>query len=132
MNFADYFLPGLKGTLRFKNDVNTSIKGAWVGLEPNTVVDEFYVGDFMSAEYTICVDGGNIDKEILKCLIVAGPSEAKITIFGRTSLQDEMVSLSATVNSSKLVLKASPIGSGTKRLIFNAIYYHTIIELERE
>lgn len=132
MEFSSYFLKGLKGTLRFQNGVNTSYKGPWVGLEPATVIDEFYVADFMAAEYTICIDGGNVDKEILKCLVIAGPSEAKVTIYGRTSLQSEMISLTASVNSSKLSLTGSPIGSGSKRVIFSAVYYETIFDLERE
>lgn len=126
MEFARYFLRGIKGTLRFNNGVNFSYKGPWVEVFPNTVVDEFYVGDFMSAEYTICVDGGITDKEIIKCLVVAGPSSAGITIYGRTSLQDDMITLSATINDSKLTLLASPVGAGSKKMIFSATYYHVI------
>ena len=129
MDFTRYFLRGLKGTLRFNNGVNLSYKGPWVEIFPNTVIDEFYVGDFMSAEYTICVDGGNVDKEIIKCLVVAGPSSASITIYGRTSLQDDMITLSATVNDSKLTLLASPIGLGSKKLIFSVSYYHTLTDI---
>jgi len=126
MDFTRYFLRGLKGTLRFNNGVNLSYKGPWVEIFPNTVIDEFYVGDFMSAEYTICVDGGTSDKEIIKCLVVAGPSSASITIYGRTSLQDDMINLSATVNDSKLTLLASPLGPASKKLIFSVSYYHAI------
>jgi methionine synthase II (cobalamin-independent) len=129
MDFTRYFLRGLKGTLRFNNGVNLSYKGPWVEIFPNTVIDEFYVGDFMSAEYTICVDGGNVDKEIIKCLVVAGPSSASITIYGRTSLQNDMINLSATVNDSKLTLLASPIGPESKKLIFSVSYYHAINDL---
>jgi hypothetical protein len=129
MDFTRYFLRGLKGTLRFNNGVNLSYKGPWVEIPPNTVIDEFYVGDFMSAEYTICVDGGTVDKEIIKCLVVAGPSSASITIYGRTSLQDDMITLSATVNDSKLTLLASPIGTESKKLIFSVSYYHAINDL---
>ena len=129
MDFTRYFLRGLKGTLRFNNGVNFSYKGPWVEVFPNTIIDEFYVGDFMSAEYTICVDGGSTDKEIIKCLVVAGPSTASITIYGRTSLQDDMITLTATVNDSKLTLLASPIGPGSKKLIFSGNYYHSITAL---
>jgi hypothetical protein len=132
MEFTRYFLRGLKGTLRFNNGVNLSYKGPWVQLEPSTTVDEFYVGDFMSAEYTICVDGGNLEKEIIKCLVVAGPSNASVTIYGRTSLTTDLVNLTASVNSSKVSLIANPATPGTKKLIFSANYYHTINELERE
>ncbi len=129
MNFAQYFLNGLKGTLRFNNGKNLSYKGPWISVLPNTLVDEFFVGDFMAAEYTISVDAGNVDKEIIKCLIVAGPDEAKISVYGRTSLNNPLITLSSTVNSSRVSLFASPIGAENKKLIFSANYYYTINEL---
>jgi hypothetical protein len=52
-----------------------------------------------------------------------------ITIYGRTSLQDDMIMLSATVNDSKLTLLASPIGPESKKLIFSVSYYHAINDL---
>jgi len=132
MNFAQYFLAGLKGTLRFNNGKNLSYKGPWVQVTENSIIDEFYVGDFMSAEYTICIDGGNIDKEVLKCLVVAGPSLANVTIYARTSLVEDLITLTATVDSSKVRLIASPIGTGIKKIIFSANYYYTINDLTRE
>lgn len=132
MNFAQYFLTGLKGTLRFNNGKQLSYKGPWVSVLPDTVIDEFYVGDFMAAEYTICVDAGNVDKEVLKCLVVAGPDEAKITVYGRTSLNDDLITLTATNDTSRVRLTASPIGDENKKLIFSANYYYTINELVSE
>lgn len=129
MNLAQYFLTGIKSTLRFNNGYNLSYKGPWVTVLPNTVVDEFYVGDFMAAEYTICVDAGNVDKEIIKCLVCAGPTQAGLTVYGRTSINDDLVTLSADVNTSKVRLIASPIGAENKKLIFSANYYYTINEL---
>jgi hypothetical protein len=129
MNFASYFLNGLKSTLRFNNGKNLSYKGPWVQVVPNTVVDEFYVGDFMAAEYTICVDAGNIEKEIIKCLVVAGLENAAITVYGRTSITDDLITLTASVNASKVSLFASPIGNENKKLIFSANYYYTINDL---
>ena len=129
LNFARFFFQGLKNTLRLQNGVNFSYKGPWVPVIGETVIDEWYVGDFMAAEYTICVDGGNINKEIVKCLVVAGPSEAAVTVYGRTSLQQDMISLSASVDNSRLSLTASPMSAGAKKLIFSVTYYHTINEL---
>ncbi len=129
MNFASFFLQGLKGTLRFNNGKNLSYKGPWVQVLPSTIVDEFYVGDFMAAEYTICVDAGNTDKEVIKCMVVAGPESAALTIYSRTSITTDLVTLSATVDTSKLTLLASPIGTENKKLIFSANYYYTINEL---
>jgi methionine synthase II (cobalamin-independent) len=132
MNFTQYFLNGLKGTLRFNNGKNLSYKGPWIQVTENSIIDEFYVGDFMSAEYTICVDAGNIAKEVLKCLVVAGPSSANITVYARTSLNDDLVELTATVDASRVRLIASPIGNGIKKLFFSANYYYTVNELTSE
>jgi hypothetical protein len=141
LNFARFFLQGLKNTLRLQNGVNFSYKGPWVGVTENTVIDEWYVGDFMAAEYTIVVDVGNVRKEVVKCLVIAGPEQANLTIYGRTNLNENLIDLSATVNASKLSLIANPASSpdgstydnstlllGSK-LIFSANYYHTINEL---
>lgn len=130
MNLAGFFLQGLKNTLRFNNGRNLSYKGPWVQVLSNTVLDEFFVGDFMAAEYTICVDAGNVDKEIIKCLVCAGPEEAALTIYARTSINTELITLSASVNASKVTLIANPVGAGIKKLIFSANYYYTINELE--
>lgn len=129
MNFASYFLQGLKNTLRFNNGRNLSYKGPWVQVLPNTVVDEFYVGDFMAAEYTICVDAGNVDKEIIKCMVCAGPDSAALSVYARTSINSDLITLSASVNTSKVTVTASPIGTENKKLIFSANYYYTINEL---
>jgi hypothetical protein len=136
LKFASYFLQGLKSTLRLKNGVNFSYKGPWVIVYPNTVIDEWYVGDFMSAEYTISVDNGTTKKEIIKCLVVAGPNDATIVPYGRTNLSTNLIDITASVNSSKLSLIVNPAivnsetpGLGAK-LIFKAEYFYTINELE--
>jgi hypothetical protein len=144
MNFARYFFRGIKNTLRVQNGVNFSYKGPWVGIIENTVIDEWYVGDFCAADYTIVVDVGNLKKEIIKCLLVAGPEKVAINVYGRTSLSENLIDLSATVNSSKVQLLAgptfSPDGStydnssllvGSK-LIFSANYYYTINDLVQD
>lgn len=133
MEFKDYFMTGLSGSLRLKNGVNFSYKGPWVQIEPDTVIDEWYHGEFMAAEYTICVDAGNIDKEIIKAVVVAGPSQAKVNLFSRVTLNNELITLSAVVNSSKVSIIANPSAFiGTKKLIFSSVYYETINELVRE
>lgn len=135
LKFASYFLQGLKSTLRLKNGVNFSYKGPWVIVYPNTIIDEWYVGDFCAAEYTIVVDLENQDKEIIKCLVVAGPETATITPYGRTNLGRNLVELSVNVTASKVSIIADPAvfddstaGFGSK-LIFSAQYYYTINEL---
>jgi hypothetical protein len=136
LNFVNYFLKGVKNTLRLKNGVNFSYKGPWVIVYPNTVIDEWYVGDFMSAEYTISIDNSTGDKEIIKCLVVAGPNTASIVTYGRTNLVTDLVEISAAVTSSRVSVIVNPAvvngetpGRGAK-LIFKAEYYYTVNSLE--
>lgn len=141
LNFAKFFFRGLKNTLRIQNGVNFSYKGPWVAVFPNTVLDEWYVGDFMAAEYTVVVDVGNFRKEVIKAIVVAGPETASVTVIGRTNLGENLIELSATVNESKVQLIMNPANSpedstydnstlllGAKAL-FSATYYHTINDL---
>jgi hypothetical protein len=144
LNFARFFLQGLKNTLRVQNGVNFSYKGPWVTVISDTVLDEWYVGDFMAADYTIVVDVGNSRKEMIKCMVVAGPNQADLTVYGRTNTNENLIDISASVTASKLSLivgpASSPDGStydnssllvGSK-VIFSATYYHTINEITRE
>lgn len=135
INFASYFMRGLKNTLRLKNGTNFSYKGPWVLLFPETVLDEWYVGDFAAAEYTIVADYGNDDKEIIKCLVVAGPTTANVVTYGRTNLGRNLVEVTADVNVSKVTLKVNPVAfqdsttSLRSKVIFSANYYYTLNEL---
>jgi hypothetical protein len=144
LNFARYFLQGLKNTLRVQNGVNFSYKGPWVTVISDTVLDEWYVGDFMAADYTIAVDVGNSRKEMIKCMIVAGPNQADLTVYGRTNTNENLIDISASVTASKVSLRVGPASSpdgstydnssllvGSK-VIFSATYYHTINEITRE
>ena len=135
INFASFFLKGLKNTLRVKDGVNFSYKGPWALVYPNTVIDEWHVGTFMAAEYNIVADLGNNDKEIVKCLVVAGPNTANVVTYGRTNLGRNLIEVSADVNASKVRLIVDPavfddstVGFGSK-VIFSATYYYTINEL---
>ena len=141
INFAKFFFQGIKNTLRVQNGVNLAYKGPWVAVFPNTVLDEWYVGDFMAAEYTVVVDAGNFRKEVVKAIVVAGPDNAGITVIGRTNLGENLVDLTVTVNDSKIQLLLNPANSPNDstydnstlltgaKAIFSATYYHTINDL---
>lgn len=141
LNFAKFFLQGIKNTLRVQNGVNFAYKGPWTPILPNTVLDEWFVGDFMAAEYTVVVDAGNFRKEIVKALVVAGPDTARVTIYGRTNLGENLVDLAVTVNSSRVQLLINPASSATDstyddsaillgaKAIYSATYYHTLNDL---
>jgi hypothetical protein len=104
LTFAKFFFRGIKNTLRLQNGVNFAYKGPWTAVFSNTVLDEWYVGDFMAAEYTVVVDVGNFRKEVIKAIVVAGPETANVTVYGRTNLGENLIDLSATVTASKVQL----------------------------
>jgi hypothetical protein len=131
LNFNNFFSQGVNSTLRIKQGTNWAYKGQWVQVFDDTEIDRWYVGDFSSASYQITVEFGSNKKEILNALVVARPDEASVVIYGRVSIDDSLISLSATVNNSYLSLKASPADasfSGAK-LICLATYAETINEL---
>jgi hypothetical protein len=125
MQITNFFLRGLSKTLKLINGTNFSYAGPWVTALSDTVIDSWYVGDFMSADYTIAVDGNSGEKEIIRCLVVASPSKAAVTVYGRTDLDQKLINLTATVNNSKLVLVANPVSAPCK-VIFSANYYQTL------
>lgn len=143
MNIARYFFQGFRNTLRLQNGVNFSYKGPWVQVEPNTVLDSWFVGEFMSADYTIVVDVSNTRKQLIKALAVAGSSEANVAIYGTSTLAENLIDITATVDDSqfKLIINPaeSPDGStydnstllDNAKVIFSATYYQTVNDLSR-
>ena len=51
----------------------SSIHGPGKKITEDTLLDRWLVGDFCAAEYTIVADLSTFPKEIVKCLVVAGP-----------------------------------------------------------
>ena len=129
MNIADYFMTGLKNTLRLKTGKNLSFSNSWQQIYTNTVIDEFYVGDFLAAEYTIIVDVANNSREIIKCLVVAGVNTANLTVYGRVNLGTDLINLNAIVDNSKVSLLASPANGAGHKCYYTANYYYSINQL---
>lgn len=125
MQITNFFLRGLSKTLKLINGTNFSYAGPWTTALSDTVIDSWHVGDFMSADYTIAVDGSSGEKEIIRCLVVASPAKAAVTVYGRTDLDQKLINLTATVNNSKLSLIANPVSAPCK-VIFSANYYQTL------
>ena len=136
LDFTKFFMQGLKKSLRLQNGVNFSYKGPWVQLYPDTILDEWFVGDFCAAEYNIVIDLGVEDKEMIKCLVTAGVDQADVVVYGRTNLGRNLADVTATVNASRLKLIVDPAisddsagGTGAK-VIYSATYYYNLNELE--
>ncbi len=131
MHFTDYFKRGTHNTLQFNNSANLSFKGPATTVYVDTEIDSWYVGDFSSASYHITVEFDSNQKETLQVLVVARPGHASYTIFGRISIDAELITLSASVTNSKMILTANPADpefSGA-RIIFTATYSETISPL---
>lgn len=108
MNFADYFVRGLRNTLRLKRGVNWSVKGSEIPIPTDTVIDTWFVGEFSSAVYEVVAEYGKNDVEHINVKISGRPEQASITISGRNNNGRDLVNFSATVDASRVIVTASP------------------------
>ena len=131
MNFTDYFKRGTHNTLQFNNAANLSFKGPATLVYVDTQIDAWHVGDFSSASYHITVEFDSNQKETMQVLVVARPGHASYTIFGRVGIDAELITLSASVTNSKMILTANPTDPAFAgaRVIFTATYSETISPL---
>jgi hypothetical protein len=132
-NLTQYFTPGLQGTLALKAGSNFSYKGGHLQIYNNTEIDRWYVGSFSSANYFITVEFDSNQKETLQVLVVARPEHASFTVYGRTSVDDQLITISAEVTGSWLSLKASPADPAYAgaRICLSATYAETMLPLEQ-
>lgn len=131
--FSSFFTTGPRGTLKFLNKPSMSYKGNWVQVFPDTEIDRWHVGEFASASYLINVEFGSNKKEVMHVTVIARPDQASYSVYGRTSIDDELVTFNASVTNSWLSLKVSPtdpIFTGAKLTMF-AIYGETVNPLEQ-
>ena len=108
INILDFFAKGLKNTLLLKNNGGFSHNGPWINLAENTQLDRWHVNDFVSVDYTICVDRDETNKEILKFLIVATKDTARIVEYARNNTNIDLISVDAFVNNSYVDIVVSP------------------------
>ena len=129
-DFLKKLKTGLHGTLRFNNGVSVSHMGTVVAVTTNTVIDQFFVGDFSSALYTITVNYASNKQESMQVRVVARPNAASVSIVNRTMIDDEIITLSGTVTASYFQLTASVTNSAyaNAKLTFFANYAETANE----
>jgi hypothetical protein len=108
MNFADYFVRGLRNTLRLKKGTNWSVKGSEIPIPTDTEIDTWFVGEFSSAIYEVVAEYGKNDVEHINVKISARPEQASVTVSGRNNSGRDLVDFSATVDASKVTVTASP------------------------
>ena len=106
-------------------------RGSWTCVHYNTVIDSFHLGEFSSAIYQITVEYDSNEKEIMQLSVIARPDRAVANIFGRSSINQELVNLSVTVDQSQVKINASPTSNtyAGAKLIFHATYAKTIHQL---
>jgi len=125
------FSKGLNNTILLPQQSSFSYKGNWIGVHNNSVMDKWHVGDFSSAIYQVTVEFDSNEKEIMQLSVVARPDRAVASIFGRSSINQELVSISVTVDESICKVMVSPTSrtwTGAK-LIYHATYAKTIHQL---
>lgn len=132
-NLTQYFTPGPQGTIALKAGTNFSYKGDHLQVYDDTEIDRWFVGSFSSATYFITVEFDSNQKETLQVLVVARPDHASFTVYGRTSVDDQLITISAEVNSSWLSLRASPSDPAYagSRISVLATYAETMLPLTR-
>lgn len=133
LNLTQYFIPGPQGTLALKAGTNFSYKGDHLQVYTDTEIDRWFVGAFTSANYFITVEFDSNQKESLQVLVVARPDHASFTVYGRTSVDDQLITVTAEVTNSWLSLKASPanVAYAGARISLFATYSETMLPLTR-
>ena len=95
---TNLFSKGPNNTISLPDRSSFSYRGSWIGVHYNTVIDSFHLGEFSSAIYQITVEYDSNEKEIMQLSVIARPDRAVANIFGRSSINQELVNLSVTVD----------------------------------
>ena len=128
---TNLFTKGQNNTIHLPDRSSFSVKGSWIGVHYNTVMDKFHVGDFSSAIYQITVEFDSNEKEIMQLSVVARPDRAVANIYGRSSINQELVNISVSVDESLCTINVEPKAksyAGAK-LVFHATYAKAIHQL---
>ena len=125
------FTKGQNNSILLPDRSNFSFRGNWIGVHYNSIMDKFHVGDFSSAMYQIVVEFGSNEKETMQLSVVARPDRAVANIFGRSSINAELIDISVTVDASICYIKVEPKARGYvgSKLIFHASYAQAINQL---
>ena len=140
-NITKFFGNGVNGTLLAKDNCAVSHNGPWKQLYPGTLLDRWHIGDFASAEYTISVDLNNANRELIKCIVVAGVETANIVVFARTNLSNNLIRIDAKVNNSYVDIIIDPVdvlsgqevtfSSSGAKVIYTVQYFNAQNSLSR-
>ena len=108
MNFSDFFIKGLRNTLKLRNGANFSFKGQEIRVPKPTVVDQWMAGEFSTASYELVIEQGVNNVEHVNLLVTARVNEVSVMSYGRLNLGRDLVKFTATSDDSRVTLTASP------------------------
>jgi len=110
INLTKHFSEGSNGAIRLLNSTSWIVSGnSWNYVTTGaTEIDQWFVGGYSAAQYTIVSEYGVGDREILTCLVTASEDDAGIAVYGRSNLGIDLITLTATVDNARLKLFASP------------------------
>ena len=106
------FTKGQNNSILLPDRSNFSFRGNWLGVHYNSIMDKFHVGDFSSAIYQIVVEFDSNEKETMQLSVVARPDRAVANIFGRSSINAELIDISVTVDASICYIRVEPKARG--------------------
>ena len=108
MNFSDFFIKGLRNTLKLRNGANFSFKGQEIRVPNPTIVDQWMAGEFATAAYEIVIERGVDHVEHVNLLVTARVNHVSVVSYGRLNLGKDLVKFTATSDDSKVTLVATP------------------------
>lgn len=125
-NLLTHLAQGLQNTILMKNNSGFSHNGPFIRIEEETEIDRWYLGDFVSADYTISIDLDRENKELVKCSITATVDDANLIVYSRNYTNKTLVTLRVLVNDSYVSLLATPAFSKAagSKIIFTKQLFH--------
>ena len=108
MNFSDFFIKGLRNTLKLRNGANFSFKGQEIRVPNPTIVDQWMAGEFATAAYEIVIERGVDHVEHVNLLVTARVNQVSVVSYARLNLGKDLVKFTATSDDSKVTLVATP------------------------
>jgi len=103
-----FFSRGNNSTVQLSRGTNLSYQSTGTAIYNSTVIDSWYVGDFISAEYIINAEYGLNERETIHATLVAMPGQSTITVYGRTSLTRPLLNIRSVSNNSQAQLVVEP------------------------
>ena len=126
LNIDNLITLGLKNTIQLRNNGGFSVKGPWSQLTAQgNNFDRWYLGEIAAAEYSIFVDYNQLNKEIIKCTVVATLNIAKVNVYSRLSTNNSIAVINATVNDSYVNVTIAPIAPqvSESKFIYTVQYF---------